>query len=148
MTYSEYALTFVGTRQGSARHKKIVDYYNTIKPLPRGYKVRYTDNWCATFASAILKKCGFKKNVYECGAERMKKKCDNLKLTIEDNTKGKTNDLIFYDWNHDQWGDHVGIIYKVDKSNYYVVEGNKNRRVETRKISKKSKSIEGIARIK
>lgn len=148
MTYAEYALTFVGTRQGSARHKKIVDYYNTIKPLPRGYKVKYTDNWCATFASFVLKKCGCKKNIFECGAERMKKKCDKLKLTIEDNSKGKANDIIFYDWNSDNWSDHVGIIYKSDKSYYYVVEGNKNRRVETRKISKKSKSIEGIARVK
>lgn len=148
MTYSDYALQFVGVRQGSTKHKYIVNTYNGIKPLPRGYKVKYTDNWCATFVSFVLKKCGCKKNVFECGAQRMKAKCDKLKLTIDDNSKGKSNDIIFYDWNGDKWSDHVGIIYKVDKSNYYVVEGNKNKRVETRKISKKSKSIEAIAHIK
>lgn len=147
MTYSEYALQFVGTRQGSTKHKKIVDTYNTIKPLPRGYKVKYTDNWCATFVSFILKSCGCKKNVFECGAERMKKKCDKLKKTLDDNSKGKPDDIIFYDWNGDDWSDHVGIIYKVDKKYYYVVEGNKNRRVETRTISKKSNKIEAIARV-
>lgn len=148
MTYSDYALQFVGVRQGSTKHKNIVNTYNTIKPLPRGYKVKYSDNWCATFVSFVLKKCGCKKNVFECGAQRMKAKCDRLKLTLEDNSKGKANDIIFYDWNGDKWSDHVGIIYKVDKVNYYVVEGNKNKRVETRKISKKSKSIEAIAHIR
>lgn len=148
MTYAEYALQFVGVRQGSTKHKYIVNNYNMIKPLPRGYRVKYTDNWCATFVSFVLKKCGAKKNVFECGAQRMKAKCDRLKLTLEDASNGKANDVIFYDWNGDQWSDHVGIIYKSDKSYYYVVEGNKNKRVETRRISKKSKSIEGIARIK
>lgn len=148
MTYSDYALQFVGVRQGSTKHKYIVNNYNMIKPLPRGYRVKYTDNWCATFVSFVLKKCRCKKDVYECGAQRMKSKCDKLNLTLEDTTKGKANDVIFYDWNGDQWSDHVGIIYKSDKSYYYVVEGNKNRRVETRRISKKSKSIEAIARVK
>ena len=148
MTYSEYALQFVGVKQGSTRHKRLVDDYNMIKPLPRGYRVKYSDNWCATFVSFILKRCGCKKNVFECGAQRMRAKCIKLKLMLDDITKGKANDIIFYDWNGDAWTDHVGIIYKSDKSYYYVVEGNKNKRVETRKISKKSKSIEGIARIK
>lgn len=148
MTYSEYALQFVGVRQGSTKHKKIVDTYNTIKPLPRGYRVKYTDNWCATFVSFVLFKIGCKKKVFECGAQRLKLKCDKTKCTIEDKTKGKKDDLIFYDWNKDGWGDHVGIIYKTDKSCYYVVEGNKNKRVETRKISRKSCSIEAVARVK
>lgn len=147
MNYSKYALQFVGVKQGSTKHKKIIDTYNTIKPLPRGYKVKYTDNWCSTFVSFVLKSCGCKKNVYECGAQRMKLKCDKLKKTLKDTTTGKTDDIIFYDWNGDNWSDHVGIIYKVDKKYYYVVEGNKNRRVETRTISKKSTKIEAIARV-
>lgn len=147
MTYSKYALQFIGVRQGSTKHKKIVDTYNTIKPLPRGYKVRYTDNWCATFVSFVLKSCGVKKNVFECGAERMLKKFKKLKLTLDDDTKGKSNDIIFYDWQCDGWSDHVGIIYQADKKYYYVVEGNKNKRVETRKITKNNKCIKAIARI-
>lgn len=145
MTYSEYALQFVGVKQGSTKHKKIVDKYNTIKPLPRGYHVKYTDNWCATFVSFVLYNVGCKHKVFECGAERMLKKCS--KYLLDDTAKGKPDDIIFYDWQCDGWSDHVGIIYQITKTSYYVVEGNKNKRVETRKISKKSKSIRAIARV-
>lgn len=148
MKYAEYALQFVGVKQGSTKHKYIVNEYNKIKPLPRGYKVKYYDNWCATFVSFVLFKCGYKKNVFECGAHRMKDKCGKLKFLIKDNTAGKANDIIFYDWNGDAWADHVGIIYKADKNNYYVVEGNKNKKVDKRTIKKNSTSIEAIARLK
>lgn len=145
MTYSDYAMLFIGTKQGSTKHKLIVNRYNEIRPLPRGYKVKYTDNWCATFVSFILVSCGCKKKIFECGAERMRQKAK--KYLLEDNTKGKANDIIFYDWNNNKWCDHVGIIYKVDKKYYYVVEGNKNKRVETRTISKNSKSIFSVAHL-
>lgn len=145
MTYSDYASLFIGVKQGSTKHKLIVNRYNDIKPLPRGYKVKYSDAWCATFTSFILVSCGCKRKVYECSVERMRKKCN--RYLISDNIKGKTNDLIFYDWNNDTWCDHVGIIYKVDSKNYYVIEGNKDKRVGTRTISKKSKYIYSIARL-
>lgn len=145
MTYSDYAMLFIGTKQGSTKHKLIVNRYNEIRPLPRGYKVKYTDNWCATFVSFILVSCGCKKKIFECGAERMRQKAK--KYLLEDNTRGKANDIIFYDWDSNKWCDHVGIIYKVDKKYYYVVEGNKNKRVETRTISKNSKSIFSVAHL-
>lgn len=144
MTRSSYAQNFVGVRQGSKKHKQIIDTYNTIKPLPRGYKVKYTDNWCATFVSFVLFQTGEKK-YFECGAERMRQKMK--KKIIEDNTKGKTDDIIFYDWNNDRWCDHVGIILSVTGKYYYVIEGNKDKKVGIRKINKKSKSIFSIARI-
>lgn len=146
MIYSDYAKLFVGVKQGSTKHKKIVDSYNTIKPLPRGYRVKYTDNWCATFVSFVLNSCKCKCKVYECGAERMRKKCK--KYLLDDLTDGKVNDIIFYDWNHDKWCDHVGIISSVSKTNYTIIEGNKDRKVGIRIIPKKSKSIFSIARLK
>lgn len=148
MNYSDYASLYIGVKQGSNKHKLIVNRYNNISPLPRGYKVKYTDNWCATFVSFILYSCSCKYNIYECGAERMRQKAKKLKLLISDNTKGKKNDVIFYDWNHDHWCDHVGIIQRVTSKNYYVIEGNKNKQVGIRIISKKSKSIFSIAHLK
>lgn len=145
MTYSEYASQFIGVKQGSARHKKVIDTYNTIKPLPRGYRVKYTDNWCATFVSFVLKQCRCKRKIYECGAERMRRKAQ--KYIVTDQTKGKVNDIIFYDWDLNHWCDHVGIISAVSKTSYTVIEGNKNKRVETRVISKKSKLIADIVRV-
>lgn len=148
MTFSKYAQLYIGVKQGSKKHKFIVDFYNTIKPLPRGYRVKYTDNWCATFVSFVLKSCGVTKDVFECGAQKMYDKFKSNKLIIKDKTKGKTNDIIFYDWQNNNWIDHVGIISKVTTSNYLVIEGNKSKQVGTRTIKRDSDLITGIGRIK
>lgn len=144
-----YAKKYIGVVQGSTKHKMIINAYNTeVKPLPRGYKVKTTDNWCATFVSFIMKRCGVITNLYECSAQRMKDRFEKNKCLISDNTKGRKNDIIFFDWDGHGWSDHVGIIEKTDKSNYYTIEGNKSKKVGTRKIAKNSKSISGIGRIK
>lgn len=143
---SKYAKTFMGVRQGSRRHKLIVDRYNQIRHLPRGYRVKYTDNWCATFVSFVLYSCGCTKNLYECSAERLRKKFIKAKLKV-DNDKGVKDCIIWYDWDNNKWADHVGIIAAVDKKYYYVIEGNKNKRVEMRTIEKSSKAIFTIAKI-
>ena len=146
-SYSEFAKQFIGARQGSRKHKNIIDFYNAnIKPLPRGYKVTYLDNWCATFVSYILFNCGCrKKGVYECGAERMKR--NMKKYLLEDKTKGKKDCIIFFDWQCNGWSDHVGIIDHVDDKYYYTIEGNKSKMVGTRKILKTSKYISGVAKV-
>ena len=53
MTYSEYAKQFIGAQEGDSIHHQIIDGYNKIKPLPRGYAVSYTDAWCAAFVSFV-----------------------------------------------------------------------------------------------
>lgn len=52
------AISYLGVVEGSEKHKYIIDTYNKISPLPQGYKVKYTDSWCATFVNAIAKFCG------------------------------------------------------------------------------------------
>ena len=37
------ARKYIGVAQGSATHKAIIDKYNSVKPLPVGYAVKYTD---------------------------------------------------------------------------------------------------------
>lgn len=145
MTYSNFAKLYVGIKQGSKKHKEIVDGYNTIKPLPRGYKVKYTDSWCATFVSYVLLRCKCKHKIYECSAERMRRNAQ--KYIITDQTKGKANDIIFYDWDLNHWCDHVGIIARTTKSSYVVIEGNKSKQVGVRTISKQSKLIADIVRV-
>ena len=48
---SEIALSYLGAKQGETKHLEILKTYNSNKPLPRGYVVKSTDNWCATFVS-------------------------------------------------------------------------------------------------
>lgn len=147
MTYSDYARQFIGVKQGSTKHKKILSVYNSIKPLPRGYKVKVSDNWCATFVSFVLYSCGCKHKVFECGAQRMFDKFKKSKKIVKDKTQGQVNDVIFYDWQGNNWIDHVGMISKVTKTTYTVIEGNKDHKVGERVIKKSSSTIAGIGRV-
>lgn len=52
--------------------QEIIDVYNAHRPLARGYKVKYTDAWCATFVSAVAIKCGLTSIIpTECGCGQM-----------------------------------------------------------------------------
>ncbi|MEE3325103.1 MAG: hypothetical protein VZR33_07205, partial [Methanosphaera sp.] len=73
-TFSQFALDFVGVKQGSKQHKQIVDGYNhNCKPLPRGYRVKYSDNWCATFVSYVMLICNAINPPLECSCYYMNK---------------------------------------------------------------------------
>ena len=66
------AISFLGKNEADGSHKAIIDLYNSITPLPVSYKVKYTDDWCATFVSAVAKAVGLTGIVFpECGCERM-----------------------------------------------------------------------------
>lgn len=143
------ATKYKGCVQGDKKHKEIVNTYNSIRPLPRGYKIKIWDNWCSAFVSAIMFKCGVKTDLFECSANNMYDKFKKKKYIISDKTKGKKNDVIFYDWQgKNGWCDHVGFIRKSDENNYYTIEGNKNKKCDYRTIAKSSKAIKAIGRVK
>lgn len=145
MEYRTLAKSYVGVKEGSKAHHEIIDFYNShIKPLPRGYKVKYSDSWCATFVSVILYKCDAKNAPYECGVYDMYKKacrCGEIVSTP------KRNDLVIYDWGHNGSLDHVGIIDNIVGNTLTVIEGNKNDAVGVRMISKNDKSIAHFIRV-
>ena len=51
--YVDYAITYLGCKESDGSHKKIIDLYNSHTPLAQGYKMKYTDAWCACFVSAM-----------------------------------------------------------------------------------------------
>ena len=66
------AVSYVGLKESDGSHKKIIDLYNSIKPLPVGYKMDYTDAWCAAYVSAVAQACGLTGIIFpECGCDRM-----------------------------------------------------------------------------
>lgn len=145
MDYKDFSKKYVGTKEGSKRHHYIIDYYNKITPLPRNYKVKYTDSWCAVFVSFVLKKCNAKTPPYECSANLMRTKAIHNKQYRRSNPK--VNDIIFYCWNDTGVAQHVGIISKVGSSVLTVIEGNKDDLVGIRKINKNCKTILGYATV-
>lgn len=146
MKYSEYAKKWLGTKEGGKAHKNIIDWYNNhIKPLPRSYKVKYTDAWCATFVSFVLGHCEPINPPYECSVENMYQKCKNQGQLV---SKPKVDDIVFYDWNIDKHSDHVGIITAIKGDILTVIEGNKSDVVGYRSISIHSRYLRGYARVK
>lgn len=135
------ALKYVGVREGSKEHKAIVDLYNSHKPLARGYTLKYDDEWCSGFASAIAIALGHTDIIpTEVGCEKHIELFKELDRWEEDGTKiPDLADYVFYNWNdatqpNDGRGDHVGIVVEVNSKEMRVAEGNRNNRVEIRII--------------
>lgn len=147
MNYASFATEYIGVHEGSYKHHYIIDEYNKIKPLPRGYKVKYTDSWCATFVSFVLLKCNAKHSIYECSCDEMYKKAKKYGDVLSKNVTLKSNDIIFYNWDNNGTIDHVGIIASVSGNNLRVIEGNKNDAVGVRIINRNSKSVYGFVRV-
>lgn len=149
MTGAEFAANCVkykGVHEGSQKHHEIIDTYNKIKPLPRGYKVTYTDSWCAAFVSAMAYKCGVTDKIScECSAHYMYEAMCTKKVS---RNKGKIGDIIFYDFNGDSWVDHVGIILDRNGNTYSVLEGNKSNAVGVRYIDCSNCNILAVCRPK
>ena len=56
--FIETLTSWDGSVRGDAVHKQIVDAYNSYLPHPRGYKLAYTDDYCAAMVSAAAILCG------------------------------------------------------------------------------------------
>ena len=145
------ARAWIGKKEADGTHKSIIDVYNAFTPLPRGYKVKYTDAWCATFVSAVAIKCGLTSIIPpECGCGQMIALFKSLGEWAESDSRTPTpGDIIFYDWDDTGTGDntggpdHVGIVESVRNSNITVIEGNKNNAVGRRTIAVNGRYIRG-----
>lgn len=145
------ARAWIGKNEADGTHKSIIDVYNAHKPLARGYAVKYTDAWCATFVSAVAIKCGVTDIIpTECGCGQMITLFKNLgEWNESDSRTPKPGDIIFYDWDdtgagdNTGWPDHVGIVESVNGGNITVIEGNKNNAVARRTIAVNGRYIRG-----
>ena len=129
------AVSYLGCKEANGSHRKIIDLYNSHKPLARGYAVKYTDAWCSTFASAVAIACGLTDIIpTECGCERHIDLFKKLGSWVENDAYVPSpGDYIFYDWqdgsnyattNNTGSADHVGIVVSCDGKTIKVIEGN------------------------
>ena len=145
------AKAWLGKKESNGSFKVIIDTYNSQKPLPVGYKVKYYDEWCATFVSAVAVKLGYTDIIpTECSCERMIALFKKMGCWIEnENRTPSAGEIIFYDWNDDGIGDckgysdHVGIVEKVSGGQIHVIEGNKGQAVARRYLKINGKFIRG-----
>ena len=147
---------WIGRNEYDGSHKPIIDIYNAHKPLARGYKVKYTDQWCDTCISA----CFINLNAVdaiggtECGVEEHVKLFKNAGIWIEDGTITPVpGDIIVFNWDdttqpNDGYSDHIGIVEKVSGSTITTIEGNYHDAVARRQIPVGYGQVRGYARPK
>ena len=144
--------SWIGKKESDNTNRTIIDIYNTISPLPRGYKVKYTDDWCAACVSAAFQKAGYIGIIpAECSCYYMVEGAKKMGIWVEnDDFVPKPGDIVMYDWQDDGKGDnrgvpdHVGVVELVDGNNIIVIEGNHSDSVKRRTIAVNGKYIRGF----
>lgn len=145
------AVKYLGVREGTVEHKRIVDTYNSQGKLPRGYKLQYDDAWCAAFVSALgiildiphilLPEVG-------CGPMiELYRKAGRWEEW--DAFVPRPGDLIMYDWDAKSGEctgapDHVGMVVSVKGKTIRVLEGNYENQVQCRDIGVEYIKIRGF----
>lgn len=140
------ARAWLGKNEADGSHMDIINVYNSHTPLARGYKVKYTDNWCAATISALAIKCNATNIIpLECSCGEMIKLAQQMGVWNEDGSiTPNVGDIIMYDWdNQDGWPEHVGIVESVTNNQITVIEGNKSNAVGRRVINVGNASIRG-----
>ena len=125
------AASLVGARTGSAAHQQLVNDYNSIKPLPVGYEVKMTDDWCDVFVTTVFQREGLSGLIgRECGVERHIQIFKRLGIWNEDGASTpKSGDIITFNWDQDYqqndgFADHIGIVERVENGLIHTIEGN------------------------
>ena len=145
------AQSWVGLKESDGSHNKIIDIYNTLNPLPRGYMLKYTDAWCAGTTSALAIVCKATDIIpVECSCSKLIELAKKMGIWVEtDNYVPKPADIILYDWQDSDTGDnkgapdHVGIVEYVYKNTFTVIEGNYHNAVGRRAVKVNGKYIRG-----
>lgn len=131
-TVLEAAKSWLGRKEADGSFKVIIDTYNSIVPLPCGYRMTYYDPWCAAFVSAVAQKVGATNIIYpECSCDRMIQLYQQHGRWMENDAYiPQPGDVIFYDWQDSGSGDnigssdHVGLVYSVVGTSMTIIEGN------------------------
>nr|DAE54347.1 MAG TPA: peptidoglycan hydrolase [Caudoviricetes sp.] len=147
--------SWTGYSEANGKHKEIIDLYNSVKPLPRGYAVQYNDEWCDTTVSAAAIKAGCSELIgRECGVERHVDIFKSMGIWIEDGRiTPQPGDIIVYNWDdatqpNDGYSDHIGYVEAVSGGTITAIEGNKGEAVGRRTIPVGWGYIRGFARPK
>lgn len=145
------AQEWVGLNEADGSHKKIIDIYNSQDKLPRGYKLKYTDYWCAGTVSALAIACNATDIIpIEVSCTKQIEIAKAMDIWVEDESvTPQTGWLCVYDWQDNGKGDnkgnpdHIGIVESVVGDTITVIEGNYKDAVGRRLMRVNGKYIRG-----
>ena len=145
---------WLGWSEVNGKFKAIIDLYNTQKPLPVGYKMKYTDEWCAATVTAAGMQAGLSDIILgECSCSRMIALYKAKGRWMEDDAyRPDIGDILMYCWKDgdnyattDQTANpnHVGFVGAVNSNTMTIYEGNKGEAVATRTVPINGRYIRG-----
>lgn len=152
-------ISWEGWSEANGKFKKIIDIYNyylptAVKAGTLNYKVKYSDEWCATAASAAYIQAGAPELFpIECGCPRTIELAKKMGIWKEaDGYIPQPADAVLYDWQDSGSGDntgipdHIGIVIDVDRAagTFAVMEGNKDEKVARRTMVINGRYIRGF----
>ena len=146
------AASLVGVRSGSAAHHQLVNDYNSVRPLPVGYAVKNSDDWCDIFVTTVFQREGLSGLIgRECGVERHIQIFKRLGIWNENGAATpKAGDIITFNWDQDTqpndgFADHIGIVENVSNGVIHTIEGNSNDQVRRKTYRIGHGNIRGFA---
>lgn len=143
---------WLGLKESNGSHKRIIDIYNSHKPRARGYKLKYTDSWCAGGLSAAYIKCGAT-DIFplEVGCGKMRDKAKKMGIWEEkDDYEPLPGDVIMYNWKAKKTGDtktgasHVGLVESCKDGKIKTIECNYSNSVKRRTLKVNDYRIRGF----
>lgn len=144
-------IAWLGWSESNGKHRKIVDIYNSRIAKVGGYKLKYSDAWCAASVTAVGISLGWTDIILpECSCNRMIDLYKKVNRWIENDAYvPKAGDLIMYDWDDNGVGDnkgtpdHVGMVVSVTGNTIKVIEGNMSNKVGYRNMTVNGRYIRG-----
>lgn len=145
---------WVGLKKSDKSHAVIIDTYNSLAPLPRGYKITYQDAYCAATVSAAAIRAGYTDIMpIECSCRKLIEQAQRMGIWQENDAYvPEPADLILYDWQDgadfprtDNTGepDHVGMVEKLVGATITIIEGNLRGEVARRTVTVNGRYIRG-----
>ena len=144
--------SWIGKNEADGSFREIIDIYNSHTPRARGYKLKYSDEWCAGTVSAAAIATGNTNVVpLEVSCHYMIEGAKAKGIWVEnDSYVPQGGDIILYDWQDSGIGDntgnpdHVGIVEYTSGGIIHVIEGNNGEKVARREVSVNGRYIRGF----
>lgn len=144
--------SWIGKNEADGSFREIIDIYNSHTPRARGYKLQYSDEWCAGTVSAVAIATGNTNAVpLEVSCHYMIEGAKAKGIWVEnDSYVPQGGDIILYDWQDSGIGDntgnpdHVGVVEYTSGGIIHVIEGNNGEKVARRELSVNGRYIRGF----
>ena len=144
--------SWIGKNEVDGSFREIIDIYNSHTPRARGYKLQYSDEWCAGTVSAAAIATGNTDAVpLEVSCYYMIQGAKAKGIWVENDAYvPQGGDIILYDWQDSGVGDntgnpdHVGVVEYTSGGIIHVIEGNNGEKVARRDLPVNGRYIRGF----